>query len=270
MRSRSTAAFITPPLKSTCVGHARPLGPRRTADVAAAATGCRRNFARCRVIAASAAYGRPSSWKPTRRWRAGIASLATRGRNPSSSTARRSSAVTSVRIEPPISLLPRPSSVTGCDAERRIAEERFLREPRLVPQPVQLPRVDLVALLLEAHLQHAREGEVHVVAAEQDVLADRHPLEPQLAALLGHGDQAEVGRAAADVAHEHEIADAHAAPPAIALLRDPRVERGLRLLEQRHVPEAGLLGGAHRQDPRLLVERRRHRQQHVLVFEAAA
>ena len=111
-------------------------------------------------------------------------------------------------MAPPISLLPRPSSVTGCAPSGRVAEERFLREPRLVPQPVQLPGVDSVPLLLEPLLQHARQREIHVVAAEQDVLADGDALEAQLAVLLGHGDQAEVGRAAADVADEHEIADA--------------------------------------------------------------
>ena len=133
------------------------------------------------MIAASAAYGRPSSWKPTRRWRAGIASLATRGKKPSTSTLRTSAAVTSVRIVPPISLLPRPSSVTGCARERRVAEELLLRHAGLMPQPVQLPGVEPVPLLLEPRLQHAREREVHVVAAEQDVIADGHALEPQLA-----------------------------------------------------------------------------------------
>ena len=54
----------------------------------------------------------------------------------------------------------------------------------------------------------AREREVHVVAAEQDVLADRDALEREVAVALRDGDQAEVGGAAADVAHEDQVADA--------------------------------------------------------------
>ena len=56
--------------------------------------------------------------------------------------------------------------------------------------------------LLEALLHDAREGEVHVVAAEQDVIADRDALEREVAVVLADENQAEVGRAAADVAHE--------------------------------------------------------------------
>ena len=60
-------------------------------------------------------------------------------------------------------------------------------------------------LRFEPLLQQAREREVHVVAAEQDVLADGDALEREVAVLLGHRDQAEVGGAAADVADEDEI-----------------------------------------------------------------
>ncbi len=71
-----------------------------------------------------------------------------------------------------------------------------------MPEPLQLPCVDAVALLFEALLQKSREREVHVVAAEQDVLADGDALEREFAVLLRDGDQGEVGRAAADVADE--------------------------------------------------------------------
>ena len=65
----------------------------------------------------------------------------------------------------------------------------------------------LVPVGLETLLQQAREREVHVVAAEQDVLADGDALERELAIRARHGDQAEVGRAAADVADEDQVAD---------------------------------------------------------------
>ena len=53
----------------------------------------------------------------------------------------------------------------------------------------------------------------------------------------------------------------------VARCAEPRVERGLRLLEQRHVRQAGVVRRAHRQLARDRVERRRHREQHVLLGE---
>ena len=76
---------------------------------------------------------------------------------------------------------PRPSRVTGRSVCVGIGEERLLRQPALVPQPVQVPRVDAMAGGLEPLLQHARQRQVHVVAAEQDVFADRDPLEREIA-----------------------------------------------------------------------------------------
>ena len=55
------------------------------------------------------------------------------------------------------------------------------------------------------------EREVHVVAAEQDVVADGDALERQRALLLVDRDQGEVGGAAADVAHQHDVAGAELA-----------------------------------------------------------
>ena len=124
-----------------------------------------------------------------------------------------------------------------------------------------------MALRLEALLHDAREREVHVVAAEQDVIADRDALEREVAVVLADEDQAEIGRAAADVAHEQQVADAELPPPALARAVDPRIAGGLRLLEQRHAREAGLGRGAKRQLARLFVERCRHGDQHVLPVE---
>ena len=56
----------------------------------------------------------------------------------------------------------------------------------------------------EPRLDRAREREVHVVAAEQQVIADGDALEPELAAARARRDQREVGRAAADVDDQHE------------------------------------------------------------------
>ena len=87
-------------------------------------------------------------------------------------------------IVPPISRVPLPSTVTGRSRLRRVGEQRLLRDAALVPQRLQLPGVDAMAFRFEPLLQHARQREVHVVAAEQDVIADRDPLEREIAAAL--------------------------------------------------------------------------------------
>ena len=46
------------------------------------------------------------------------------------------------------------------------------------------------------------QGEVHVVAAEQEVLADRHALEREVSLFFLDRDQRQVGRPAAHVEHE--------------------------------------------------------------------
>ena len=48
------------------------------------------------------------------------------------------------------------------------------------------------------------QGQVHVVAAQQDVLADGQARQREVARVVVDGDQREVGRAAADVAHEQD------------------------------------------------------------------
>ena len=166
-----------------------------------------------------------------------------------------------------MSRVPLPRTVTGCASWSGLREQRLLRDAALVPQRLQLPRVDAMAFALEALLHDAREGEVHVVAAEQDVIADRDALEREVAVVLADEDQAEVGRAAADVAHEQQVADAELPPPALARAVDPRVAGGLRLLEQRHAREAGVGRGPQRQLARLFVERCGHGDEHVLAVE---
>ena len=110
-------------------------------------------------------------------------------------------------------------------------------------------------------LQPSRERQIHVVAAEQDVLADGDAAQRERAALLADRDEAEVGGAAADVAHQHEVADLHALAPGVALRGEPRVERRLRLFEEAHARQAGLraLPGASAPGPPRRTRRARSR-----------
>ena len=83
----------------------------------------------------------------------------------------------------------------------------FFRDAALLPQRVELHRVELRVLLGELRLDSAREREIHVVAAEQDVLADGDALKAKFAAFLGDRDQRKVGGAATDIDDEDQIAD---------------------------------------------------------------
>ncbi len=92
-------------------------------------------------------------------------------------------------------------------------------------------------------------------------------LEPRPARRLDDGDQAEVGRAAADVADQDQLAGADLALPALLVRDDPAIEGGLRLLEQGDGFEPRLLGRDQRQLAGRLVERGGDGQDHLLVLE---
>ncbi len=108
---------------------------------------------------------------------------------------------------------PRPRTATGADVALRIGEQRFLGGAAGVGQRDPLGGVEPVHAAGQRGGDGVGQGEVHVVAAEQDVLADGLAGQDQVAVLLGDGDQGEVGGAAADVADQEAVADLHLLPP---------------------------------------------------------
>ena len=112
-----------------------------------------------------------------------------------------------------------------------------------------------------------REREVHVVAAEHQVVAHADARQERLAILHLHFDQREVGRAAADVADEHEAGRAKLVVERFAMVEQPVVERGLRFFEQAQRRQLRHPGRFERQRARAFVERCGHRQHDVLLFE---
>ena len=111
------------------------------------------------------------------------------------------------------------------------------------------------------------QGQVHVVSAQQDVLADGQPREDQVAPFILDGDQGEVGRSAADVADQDDVAGLHLLAPFFALAGKPGVKRSLRLFEQRDILEPGLGGRLDRQLAGTRVERRGDGQEDLLILE---
>ena len=162
---------------------------------------------------------------------------------------------------------PRPRTETGTRRLARVGEERLLGRAAGVPERDPLRGVERVHPARQGRGDGVRQGEVHVVAAEQDVLADGLPGQGELAALLADGDQGEVGRPAADVADEQDVADLDLLPPAVALPGEPGIEGGLRLLEQRDLLQARRARGLDRQLAGDGVERGGDRQEDVLRFE---
>src|SRR5262249_51123562 len=126
-------------------------------------------------------------------------------------------------------------------------EQLLLHLAATVDEGPELPVVEGRAGGGEPRAHGMRERQVHVVAAEADVVADRAPLEDELAALLTDRDEREVRRSAADVADEDDVADAHLAPPGGTHPREPGIECRLRLLDEVRAQKAGGVGSAARE-----------------------
>src|SRR5580698_5266311 len=87
----------------------------------------------------------------------------------------------------------------------RVGVEKLLfREAAVIPEGLELKSIDFSALRGEGAGYRMGQGEIDVVAAEQDVFAYRDALELQLTGLLGDSDQGEIGGAAADIDNEHQ------------------------------------------------------------------
>ena len=119
----------------------------------------------------------------------------------------------------------------------------------------------------QAAFHELGQGQVHVVAAQQQVVADRLANEAQLALLLDRLDQAEVAGAAAHVHDQAAGPRLEARPPPRGMGRQPAIKRGLGLFQQGQVFQAGLAGRLHGQVAGHVIERGRHREDHRLLFQ---
>ena len=94
----------------------------------------------------------------------------------------------------------------------------------------------------ELRLYGSREREIHVVAAEQDVLSDCDALKAKLAAFFRYRDQRKVSGAAADIDDEDQIAYPDLLAP-VRVAFDPRIKSCLRFFEKDDVLVARLFRG---------------------------
>ena len=126
---------------------------------------------------------------------------------------------------------------------RRIRREQgLLRLPTCLREQAILDGIES-ASARQLRLDVLGKGEVHVVAAEQQMVADRLAEEAELAVLLVRLNQTDVGGAAADVDDQTEIAGPDAGGVLDGMTCEPAIKCGLWLFEEREVSKAGLASG---------------------------
>jgi hypothetical protein len=129
-----------------------------------------------------------------------------------------------------------------------------------------LPGIELDVFLGELARHEVGQREIHVVAADQQMFADRQARKRQLASLLGHAYERQVGRAAAHIAHQQRLAHLQEPPPPLAHRRQPGIHGRLRLFEQDQPRrQSSRQGRFARQFTGRRVERRGHGQHHLLL-----
>ncbi len=149
----------------------------------------------------------------------------------------------------------------------RIAEQFLFGLSACVDEARLLPAVDRLALSLELLPNHVRQGEIHVVAAEQDMVAHCDSNEIEGPVLFDRSDRGEVGCPAADVDDENDVTRAHLLAPSIAQCHGPGVKRGLWFFEQRGTFDPRRQRGLDGQLARSRIERRRDGDDDLLLGE---
>ena len=140
--------------------------------------------------------------------------------------------------------------------------------PAALAQAAKLPGVELGPLGGKTLLNAIGQAEVHIIATEEDVVADRNTLEHQLASLFRHRDQAEIGRSSAHVAHQDHVPDLDLLTPLLPGRLDPGVTRGLGFFEEGHRRQAGLFGSLDGQLARCGIKRGRNGEKDLLAFQS--
>ena len=117
------------------------------------------------------------------------------------------------------------------DRRLLLAQQLFLGRPARESKCAPLLGVEPRALELFLHMMGQRE--VDIVTAQHQVIAHRDAAKSWTGRRLDDRDQAEVGRAAADVADQDQLACAHLALPSVLVRHDPTINAACGLLEQR-------------------------------------
>jgi hypothetical protein len=144
----------------------------------------------------------------------------------------------------------------------RIAEQPLLGVGALAAQAAALADGERHA---ELGFHQPGDGEIEVIAAQQQMLADGGAREVDQIALARDADQAEVAGAAAHVADQHDLAIEKQLAGLRQVVGDPGIEGGGGLFEQRQLGQAGLFGGHHGELAGFLVEGGGHGEDDILI-----
>ena len=123
---------------------------------------------------------------------------------------------------------------------------------------------------LQPRLGGVRQHQVHVVAAQHQVLADADALQHRFAMFDLHADQAEVGGAAADVGHQDQPALRQVLRQRGTMPVQPVMQRCLRFLDQVQPRQSGQPCRFQRQRPGAFVERGGNGEDQILPLQRCA
>ena len=115
-----------------------------------------------------------------------------------------------------------------------------------------------------ALLDPLRQGQVHVVAAQHEVVAHANAGELGLVLVVRHLNQGEVGGATAHVTHQHQAGVAQGSAQVGAVPKQPIVKGRLRFFQQAQTVQARLLRGGQGEAARAFVKRSGHGEHDVL------
>jgi len=110
---------------------------------------------------------------------------------------------------PPTRPVPFPKMVTACSLALEPGSSSFSLAVRQLFQRACSWRLSIrVPFCARRFGDHVSQGQVDVIAAEQDVFTHGYAAERQLAAAFGDRDEGEVGSPAADIHHQNKVATA--------------------------------------------------------------
>src|ERR1700730_14553451 len=112
----------------------------------------------------------------------------------------------------------------------------LLGEPAMLIKRMKLHRVELRKILCDM----VGQGGVDVIAAEQNVITDRTAAQGNLTPFIFNRDECKISSAATNIDHQYQIANGDQFSP-VRVVRDPCVERSLRLFEKDDLVIACLL-----------------------------
>ena len=106
-----------------------------------------------------------------------------------------------------------------------------------------LGAVELFAAASELFFHLGGDGEIHVVAAEEKMIADGNAPEAQLFSAGLDLDQTEITRSTTDIADEDQLILLHLLFPILSMMKEPRIKRCLGFFNEHEAFEARGFGG---------------------------